>query len=597
MRPRTCPSRERGFSFVEILIVIAVMIVLLAMLLPAIQGFRASARRTDCANNLRILATGIHGFQSQNGQMPPAWGAYPGHATQSRGGAGSSAMFGSWIAHILPHIDMNAEYLRLPRAKVCLAYRNWEHVPNSRGDGAAAIDRALALQLTRDDGVNFNSHNSFAFSLAAYTGNNVSTAGPSSLPGNGTWTDPNNGTVTVIATNAEGTVTRTVTTVTATITSPIYRYDTVPQTVFNMNGATYTIWRTIQTITGSSTRVVPGTTSTSVLGNRNAATPDNPSWTGSVNDKVGVYFNLAGSTPFGRGYPAAQETIRVPTAVCKGDNSLIESSRMLPWLEGRGWSTTNYMVNPFAFNMVDRTESLVRLSGSVPAWDSPAGWGRYRVLSEGKRSDQIVDGQSSTILLTEAMRYCTTLVQMTGSIAGEVPTSIDIARLAFWSSPKLVNTIDLELDPTTSNWDQHVRSWRVDLAVQPHPFASGTSYFPLRRSLPVPAEVSWKPWTHNFAIEWEAQGSIDVMFANTFFFQTQPRPAEHSAVRAQSNHGSVLMVAMCDGSVRPISNTISRREVTDADIVGKQVAGEPNMGNVGAADGAWDQLVRDNDGK
>jgi type II secretory pathway pseudopilin PulG len=599
MRSRESRS-SRGFSLVEVLIIIAVLAVLMAMLLPAIQSFRASARRTDCGNNLKNLAAGIQGFHSQNGQLPPAWGAYPGYATMSNlsgkaigtagGGASSSAMFGSWIAHILPHIDMNAEYLRLPRAKVCLGYRRWENVPNS-GQGAAFIPSDRGHQLTRDDGVNFNIHDSNWWN-ASFQGNTVSTAGPSSLPGNGTSTDTA-GNTTAVTTNGDGTVVRTYTTVTSTITTPIYRYDTVPETVFSMNGATYTIWRTTQTITGSNTRVVPGSTSTQVLGNRNSITPDNASWTGLVGDRVGVYFNLSGSTSFGRGYPAAQETIRVPITVCKGDNSVIESSRMLPWLAGRGWSTTNYMVNPFAFNSVDRTEGLVTIRSGAPTADSPAGWGRYRVWGEGKRLDQISDGQSSTILLTEAMRYCTTLVQMTGSGAGSAPTSIDIARLAFWSSPKLVNTVDMWLPSTFDPWSY---TQRYDLAIQPHTHASGTTYFSRRMSMPVPTEVSWKPWTHNFAIEWEANGSVDVMYANTFMFQSQPKPAECSSMRAQSNHGSVLMVAMCDGSVRAINGDISRREVTEADIVGKQVAGAPNMGNQGATDGTWDRLVRDNDG-
>lgn len=106
--------RTRGFTLVELLATIAIVGLLVALLLPAVQSSRETARRNHCGNNLKQIGLAMLQFEQSNGRFPPGRANCDtnGGSMETTYGciAGSPTSGASGFVFVLPALDQQSVY-------------------------------------------------------------------------------------------------------------------------------------------------------------------------------------------------------------------------------------------------------------------------------------------------------------------------------------------------------------------------------------------------------------------------------------------------------------------------------------------------------
>ncbi|QDU61585.1 Type II secretion system protein G precursor [Planctomycetes bacterium Pan216] len=125
--------RRSAFTLVELLVVIAIIGILVALLLPAVQQARASAKRMQCKGNLRQLGVALHGYHDTHRVFPVGNGTHiaisaedclidPAQDGLTGGDRGNASA--PWTVLLLPHLEEDQRYGRFDFESTFFGYDN-----------------------------------------------------------------------------------------------------------------------------------------------------------------------------------------------------------------------------------------------------------------------------------------------------------------------------------------------------------------------------------------------------------------------------------------------------------------------------------------
>jgi prepilin-type N-terminal cleavage/methylation domain-containing protein/prepilin-type processing-associated H-X9-DG protein len=112
--------RRFGFTLIELLVALAIIGIVVALLLPAVQAAREAARRIQCTNNLKQLGLAVASYESSNGCFPP--GCLPRGFSIAQNGTNQDF---SVFVRLLPYLEQQTAY---NSANMSLMSMNWENM-------------------------------------------------------------------------------------------------------------------------------------------------------------------------------------------------------------------------------------------------------------------------------------------------------------------------------------------------------------------------------------------------------------------------------------------------------------------------------------
>ena len=94
---------RRGFTLIEILVVIGLISLLAGLLLPAVQAAREAARRAQCSNNLKQIGLAMHSYEA-------AWNAFPCEPILNLTDRENRGNYFSVHSRLLPYLEQAAVF-------------------------------------------------------------------------------------------------------------------------------------------------------------------------------------------------------------------------------------------------------------------------------------------------------------------------------------------------------------------------------------------------------------------------------------------------------------------------------------------------------
>jgi type II secretory pathway pseudopilin PulG len=101
-----------------LLVVIAIIAVLIALLLPAVQQAREAARRTQCKNNLKQIGLALHNYESSMSLLPP------GHVQSTLTPPTTPSSLATTHTQILPYLEQGNKAAQFDWKKVVTGVEN-----------------------------------------------------------------------------------------------------------------------------------------------------------------------------------------------------------------------------------------------------------------------------------------------------------------------------------------------------------------------------------------------------------------------------------------------------------------------------------------